>query len=152
MNQENIGRFISLSRRSKALTQEQLAEKLGVSINAVSKWERGLNLPDVSLMKELCNILDITLNELFEGKKLSDNEIKVQSEKNLMSLILTKKQLQTIQIFTELLIVMGILIAITLRITLTKTTIQKIIVTVIGIFVWAFGLFLRFKIRKALEK
>ena len=70
MNQIKIGKFISESRKSKEITQEQLAEKLGVSKNAVSKWERGLNLPDASIMQELCNILEISLNELFAGELL----------------------------------------------------------------------------------
>lgn len=68
MNQEKIGMFISENRKKQNLTQEELAEKLGVSKNAVSKWERGLNLPDASIMQELCNILKISLNELFTGE------------------------------------------------------------------------------------
>ena len=58
MNQEKIGKFIAERRKSKKLTQEQLAEKLGISDRAVSKWERGLNLPDASLMLELSKILE----------------------------------------------------------------------------------------------
>ena len=64
MNQEKIGKFISTMRKKKDLTQEQLAEKLNVSKNAVSKWERGLNLPDASIMQDVCSILDISSNEL----------------------------------------------------------------------------------------
>ena len=48
---------------------------MDVSVNAVSKWERGLNLPDISKMPELCNILEITINELLEGKKLNENDL-----------------------------------------------------------------------------
>lgn len=76
MNQIKIGKFISESRKSKQITQEQLAEKLGVSKNAVSKWERGLNLPDASIMQELCYTLGISLNELFAGERLKEKEIK----------------------------------------------------------------------------
>ena len=71
MNQEKIGKFISIMRKKKDLTQEQFAEKLNVSKNAVSKWERGLNLPDASIMQDVCSILDISLNELFVGEKLN---------------------------------------------------------------------------------
>ena len=74
MEKIKIGNFISECRKKKKLTQEQLAEKMDVSVNAVSKWERGLNLPDISKMPELCNILEITINELLEGKKLNENE------------------------------------------------------------------------------
>ena len=68
MNQNKIGCFISENRKKQNMTQEELAEKLNVSKNAVSKWERGLNLPDASIMQELCKILKITLNELFTGE------------------------------------------------------------------------------------
>ena len=107
MNQEKIGKFISLSRKNKRLTQEQLAEKLGVSINAVSKWERGLNLPDVSLMEKLCEVLDFTLNELFAGEKLTNEEMVRKSEKNIMSLMMTLKQLRIVEVFTQILIGVG---------------------------------------------
>lgn len=85
MNQEKIGKFISENRKIKGLTQEQLALKLSVSKNAVSKWERGLNLPDASIMQELCKILDITLNELFSGEKIPNNKYKEVADSNLLS-------------------------------------------------------------------
>ncbi len=87
MNQMKIGKFISNSRKSKEITQEQLAEKLGVSKNAVSKWERGINLPDVSIMQELCNILEISLNELFAGEHLKEKDTTKQSEKNILNIL-----------------------------------------------------------------
>lgn len=87
MDQIKIGKFISSSRKAKEITQENLAIKLGVSKNAVSKWERGLNLPDPSLMQELCSILDITLNELFAGEHLNEKEIKKQADKNILDLL-----------------------------------------------------------------
>lgn len=59
MDQIKIGKFIAENRKKQNLTQEQLAEQLKISKNTVSKWERGLNLPDVSIMQELCKILDI---------------------------------------------------------------------------------------------
>lgn len=85
MNQEKIGKFISENRKVKGLTQEQLALKLSVSKNAVSKWERGLNLPDASIMQELCKILDITLNELFSGEKIPNNKYKEVADNNLLN-------------------------------------------------------------------
>lgn len=151
MNQEKIGKFISLSRKNKDLTQEQLAEKLGVSINAVSKWERGLNLPDVSLMETLCNILDITLNELFAGKKLTNDEIIDKSEKHIMSLMMTFKQLKIVEILTQILIGIGIGLAISSGFMSIKLN-QKIVFIIIGLFIWWFGVFLRVKIRKTINK
>lgn len=85
MNQEKIGKFISECRKKKNITQEQLAEKLNISKNAVSKWERGLNLPDVSIMQDLCKILNITLNELFIGERISDEQYKKIAEDNLLN-------------------------------------------------------------------
>lgn len=151
MDKVKIGQFISDCRKKSKLTQEQLSEKLGVSINAVSKWERGLNLPDVSLMKELCKTLDITLNELFEGKKLTNEEIISKSEKNIMSLMMTLKQLKIVEIFTQILIGVGIALTISSGFILTKLN-QKIIFIIIGLFIWLFGLFLKVKVGKTIDK
>lgn len=85
MNQEKIGKFIAEKRKEKKLTQDQLAEKLNISKNAVSKWERGLNLPDVSIMQDLCKILNITLNELFIGEKIVDEKYKEVADNNLLN-------------------------------------------------------------------
>lgn len=85
VDQEKIGKFIADRRRAQGLTQEQLAERLGISKNAVSKWERGLNLPDVSLMQPLCGILQIDLNELFAGETLGEAEYKAAAEDNLLA-------------------------------------------------------------------
>ena len=77
MNQEKIGNFIAEQRKKYNLTQSELAEKLGITDRAVSKWERGINLPDASIMIDLCKILNITVNELLSGeiikKELSDS-------------------------------------------------------------------------------
>ena len=136
MEKIKIGNFISECRKEKKLTQEQLAEKMDVSVNAVSKWERGLNLPDISKMPELCNILEITINELLEGKKLNENEQKKLSDKNILSILITRNQLENMQILTEILIFAGIVITMTLTSLLATTMIQKIIVILIGCFIW----------------
>lgn len=85
MNQEKIGRLIAECRREKKMTQVELADKLGVTDKSVSKWETGKCLPDVSLYKELCNILEITLNELFIGEKISEEKYKEVSDNNLLN-------------------------------------------------------------------
>ena len=69
MDQEKIGNFIANLRKENNMTQEQLAEKLGVNVKSVSRWENGRNLPDHSLLKELCNIFNISINEFYDGKK-----------------------------------------------------------------------------------
>lgn len=94
MNQELIGSFIQERRKAKKLTQVDLSEKLGVSDRSVSKWERGVCLPDISLFKPLCNELDITINEFLNGKKDNNedgvvNYIKYQRRKNKFKLFLS---------------------------------------------------------------
>lgn len=68
MDQLKIGRFIAQQRKDVGLTQLQLAEALGITDRAVSKWERGKSLPDASLMLPLCKILQITVNDLLHGE------------------------------------------------------------------------------------
>ena len=86
MNQEKIGKFIAQKRKGKNLTQEQIAEKLGVSINAVSKWERGLCLMDMSLLKPLSQILDVTINEILSGEEIKTEDIINKADENIVNL------------------------------------------------------------------
>lgn len=67
MDQKRIGAFIAQCRKEKNLTQMQLAERLEITSQAVSKWENGRGMPDVSLLQPLCDVLGISLNELFQG-------------------------------------------------------------------------------------
>ena len=85
MDQEKIGKFIAKLRKEKNMTQQELADKLGITDRAVSHWENGRRLPDYSLLKELCNILSISINELFSGEKISDENYKKKSDENLMN-------------------------------------------------------------------
>lgn len=86
MNQEKIGKFIATCRKKQKLTQEQLAEKLNITFKAVSKWETGKGLPDASIMLDLCNILDITVNELLSGEKISNELFIDKADENLIKL------------------------------------------------------------------
>ena len=74
MNQENIGKFIALKRKQKALTQEQLAEKIGVSNKSISKWENGKCMPDYSVLESLCSELDISISEFMNGAEENVDE------------------------------------------------------------------------------
>lgn len=85
MDQVKIGKLIAECRKEKRLTQVELAQKLGVTDKSVSKWENGICLPDVSLYKEICKILDITLNEFFSGERLTDETFKEVADNNLLS-------------------------------------------------------------------
>lgn len=86
MNQIKIGEFISSQRRKKNLTQAALAEKLGITDRAVSKWERGKGLPDVSLMLDLCEIFGITVNELLCGEIISMENSNLKNEQLLLDM------------------------------------------------------------------
>ncbi len=85
MNQEKIGKFIAELRKQNKLTQEQLAEKLGITKNAVSKWERGLGLMDLSLLKPLSEILNVSVTEILNGEKFDEEEINSKNEEVLIN-------------------------------------------------------------------
>ena len=87
MDQEKIGKFIAELRKEKNLTQEELATKLGITKNAVSKWERGLSMMDVSLFKPVCEILDISIIELLNGEKIKDDDINNKTEDTIKNTI-----------------------------------------------------------------
>lgn len=74
MNQEKIGLFIAKCRREKNMTQEDLAEKLGVSNKSISRWENGKTMMDISLFEPLCNELDISIIELLNGERVNDKK------------------------------------------------------------------------------
>ena len=86
MDQIKIGRFIAECRKKKELTQMQLSEKLGITDKAISKWERGMAMPDTSIMLELCNILGISVNELLSGEKITMENNNQKNEKLMMDL------------------------------------------------------------------
>ena len=114
MNQEKIGKFISKCRKEKRLTQSKLGEKLGVSSKAVSKWETGRSMPDISIMQKLCNILDISLNDLFAGEKIKEQDLEKTSEKTIINILTLNKiqqnKKQILLIFTIILTVVFIAI------------------------------------------
>ena len=105
MNQEKIGKFITACRKEKKLTQEELAEKLNVSNKSVSRWENGKNMPDYSVLNDLCNILDININELLSGEK-DNNETIENLDMILKEYYKMKKQKERL----KLLVIVGTII------------------------------------------
>ena len=87
MNQEKIGKFIAKLRKEKNMTQLQLSLKLGVTDRAISKWENGRGMPDLSLMKPLCNELGITINDLLSGEVIDKNNYQEKLEENILNTI-----------------------------------------------------------------
>ena len=110
MNQRTIGKFIAQKRKEKNLTQEQLAEILGVSHKTISKWECGKCMPDYSIVKPLCQELGITVSELMDGEVKTDSSIRVFDEEPILDMLERIQQLekQKMSILGILLIVMGI--------------------------------------------
>ncbi len=89
MEQEKIGKFIASCRKEQGFTQAVLAEKLGITDRAVSKWETGRSLPDAAIMPELCDLLKINLSELFSGERIAMENYKETSDALLLEM---KKQ------------------------------------------------------------
>ena len=87
MNQEKIGKFIAKMRKEKKLTQAELAEKLGVTDKSVGNWENGRNMPDLSMFKPLCDELEITINDLMSGEKISKEKYQEKFEENIVNTI-----------------------------------------------------------------
>lgn len=86
MDQIKIGRFIAACRKDAGLTQAALAEKLGISDRAVSKWENGRSMPDSGIMLELCELLKINVNELLSGEKIMVETYDRYAEENLLAM------------------------------------------------------------------
>ena len=92
MDQIKIGRFVAERRRSAGLTQLQLAEKLGVTDRAVSKWENGRSMPDSSVMLDLCNELGITVNDLLSGEVVTVDNYNKEIESKLLEMVKQKEE------------------------------------------------------------
>ena len=92
MDQVKVGKFISECRRKQNLTQLELAQKLNITDRAISKWENGRGLPDSSLMLELCNILQISVNDLLSGEVILMENYNKELENNLLEMIKQKEQ------------------------------------------------------------
>ncbi len=86
MDQIKIGKFIAACRKDQGMTQAHLAEKLGISDRAVSKWETGKSLPDSGIMLELCELLNINVNELLSGEKIMTESYNKIAEENLLAM------------------------------------------------------------------
>ena len=107
MDQIKIGRFIADCRKKAHLTQMQLAEKLGITDKAISKWERGIAMPDSSIMLELCDILCISVNELLCGERISMETSNQKNEQILLDMAKEAEQKNKI-IWTSMWVIMGV--------------------------------------------
>ena len=94
MNQTTIGSYIAQKRRGQNLTQEQLAEKLGVSNKTISKWENGKCMPDYSIIQKLCEVLNVTLAELMDGEDAAESSVRAYDEEQILDLIRRTQELE----------------------------------------------------------
>lgn len=86
MDQIKIGKFIASCRKEQGMTQAVLAEKLGISDRAISKWETGKSMPDSGIMLELCELLKINVNELLSGEHITMEDYNAKSEEVILGL------------------------------------------------------------------
>ena len=143
MDQIKIGRFIKQKRKEKGMTQSKLAEKLGVTDRAISKWENGNCMPDSGIIADLCKILNVTINDLFSGEvvDMKDNEKKL--EENLLEITKLKqdreKQLMNLEIFIGILAAMVFLICAFVASFVNIENIYKILLVVLGLILFLVG-------------
>lgn len=125
MNQEKIGKFIAKIRKEKNITQQVLANKIGVTDRAISNWENGRRMPDLSLIKPLCDELGITINDLLSGEKIDQQDYQEKLEENILNTInYSEKKLKNIK-KTFKIILFIILIIILLFITMFTIDINR---------------------------
>ena len=143
MNQVRIGKFISKCRKKKGITQNELAELLGITNRAVSKWETGICMPDAGTIPELCQILDISISDLFSGEKIMENN--KDSEKFILKLVKEKaerdKQLLILEILIGILSTSVLVSFILLASFINVSVYVKFIIILCGIILFAVGIF-----------
>lgn len=107
MDQVKIGKFIAQCRKEQNLTQAQLAEKLNVTDKAISKWETGKGLPDSSIMLELCQKLNINVNELLSGERLNTENYQEKADENIV--YITKEAEKSKKVKNRIIIIFSVL-------------------------------------------
>ncbi len=152
MDQIKIGKFIAECRKKKDLTQMQLAEKLNITDSAVSKWETGRSLPDSSIMLELCDVLQISVNDLLSGevvtvdnynKKLEENLIEIKREKEQAD-----KRLLGLEIFIAILVIAILVVAVLVAAHVEMADWMRIVIIVAAIIPCIIGLAYALKIEQ----
>ncbi len=142
MDLEKIGKFIAESRKAKNITQQELAEKLGVSDRSIGNWENGRNMPDLSLFKPLCKELDITLNDLMSGKKVKEKEYQEKFEENIVNTIdySTKRITKYNQAISLILIIFGLFVSISAIMIFPSESSWGSIYSIFGIIIFMIGI------------
>ena len=136
MDQVKIGQFIKAIRKEKNYTQREVAERLGISEKTISKWETGNGLPEVSLMLPLCELLEISVNELLSGERLDEKRYFEKAEQNIMTLMEEKAEAKKKIIIAAITAVITLLAGLTiciLSVHLEMETWLRIVLGVVGV-------------------
>ena len=154
MDTKKIGAFIAFNRKKKGYTQEQLAEKLGVTNKTISRWENGHYMPDLSLLEPLSKELDITLNELLAGEEIVKEEAMEYSEQNLIQTIdYTDKKIKDEHKKISLFIIgLGIFTSLCAFTVFSSESSWGSIYSMIGLFLFVVGIFRELKFTSLLKK
>ena len=143
MDQIMIGKFIANERKRKGYTQKQLSEKLEISDKTISKWERGNGFPEVSLLLPLCNELDITVNELLSGERVSEEDYRKKAEENMVNLVREAQESKKKIIMSAMVALLVIVAAVPLFVISGAIEMDnwiRITLIVIGLVVIVFGI------------
>ena len=146
MDQVKIGKFLSEERKAKGYTQKQLSELLGISDKTISKWECGNGFPEASLLLPLCSKLEITVNELLVGERISQQNYKKKAEENMVNMIREKEENKQKILLTTIIGVISTITFLTLLLVVcfyTDVIILpiKIVLMMIAISVFGVGLY-----------
>ena len=152
MDQVKIGKFIADRRKNANYTQMQLAEKLGITDRAVSKWETGKSLPDSSLMLDLCGILDITVNDLLSGEVITVENYNKELENKLIEMVKEKeaadKRLLTLEVVIGVLSIIVLLVPIILAAYLQIAEWKRVLLIFAGLIPCVVGFCFAMKIEQ----
>lgn len=143
MDQIKIGRFIAKERKRKGYTQKQLADILGISDKTISKWECGNGFPEVSFLLPLCEELEISVNELLVGERVSEDEYRKKAEENMVNLVKEAQESKKKIILSATVAVLVIVAAVPLFIisgAFMMETWLRFVLMGIGIFIIAAGI------------
>jgi len=146
MDQVKVGKFISDERKAKGYTQKQLSELLGISDKTISKWECGNGFPEASLLLPLCIELEITVNELLTGERISQQNYKKKAEENMVNMIREKEENKQKILLTTIIGVISTITFVTLLLVICFYTDVialpiKIVLMMIALSVFGVGLY-----------
>ena len=152
MDQVKIGKFIAERRKNVNLTQAQLAEKLNITDRAVSKWETGKSMPDSSIMLELCDVLEITVNDLLCGEVVRVDNYSKELENKLMETIREKEQadkrMLRLEVFIGVTATLTLFIFIALAAFLPLQNALRVLLVVLGFVIFLVGCFYALRIEQ----